>query len=294
MLFSPIFQHHLTERFSQFFQEPVTIDRGEAVPGGDISQTYLVHTTKGRFFVKINASLFGLDFFEKEARGLAMLANSGTLKVPRPLFDGKFHQQIYLVMEYLEKGLPAADFWEDFGASLAALHRHTRDQFGLDYGNYIGKLHQANENRPSWQEFYSTQRIMPLVCKAERSKLLQPENVKQAETICAKLSSIIPEERPALIHGDLWKGNYMVCQSGKAAIYDPSMYFGHREMDLAIARLFGGFDERFYLAYEEASPLHSGHRDRVDIFQLYHLLVHLLLFGSQYRSLVCEILKKYA
>jgi fructosamine-3-kinase len=294
MLFSPNFQSHLTERFSDFFKEPVTVSNGSSVPGGDISQTYLIETTKGNFFVKINAALFGLDFFEKEARGLATLANAGTMKVPRPLFDGKFHQQIYLVMEHLERGLPRDDFWEDFGASLAAMHQHSRDQFGLDYDNYIGKLHQANDSRPTWHEFYSSQRIMPLIYKAERNKVLLPENVHDAEKFCAKLSSLIPEEKPALIHGDLWKGNYMVYKDGKAAIYDPSIYYGHREMDLAIARLFGGFDEKFYLAYEQAYPLQPGHYERVDIFQLYHLLVHLLLFGSHYRSLVCETLKKYA
>jgi fructosamine-3-kinase len=294
MLINQNFQLHLTTCFSNFFNEPVEVTHGESAPGGDISQTYILYTTKGKFFIKVNAALFGLDFFEKEARGLATLANAGTLKVPRPLFDGKFHQQIYVVMEYLEKGNPAEDFWLDFGRSIAAMHKHTREQYGLDYDNYIGKLHQLNENRGTWHEFYSSQRIMPLVYKAEKIKMLTAETVHHAEQMCAKLSALIPEEQPALLHGDLWKGNFMVYQTGKAAIFDPSVFYGHREFDLAIARLFGGYDDSFYQAYHEVYPLTPGHMERVDIFQLYHLLVHLLLFGGHYKEDVKNILKKYS
>ncbi|HLO79925.1 MAG TPA: fructosamine kinase family protein [Chitinophagaceae bacterium] len=294
MLINQNFQLHLTTCFSNFFNEPVEVTHGESAPGGDISQTYILHTSKGKFFIKVNAALFGLDFFEKEARGLATLANAGTLKVPRPLFDGKFHQQIYVVMEYLEKGSPSEDFWSDFGRSIAAMHKHTREQYGLDYDNYIGKLHQLNENRPTWHEFYSSQRIMPLVYKAEKIKMLTAETVHHAEQMCAKLSTLIPEEKPALLHGDLWKGNFMVYQTGKAAIFDPSVFYGHREFDLAIARLFGGYEDSFYQAYDEVYPLTPGHMERVDIFQLYHLLVHLLLFGGHYKEDVKNILKKYS
>lgn len=294
MLFNQSFQLHLTEQFTSFFQEPVEVISAEFTPGGDISQAYLLYTSKGKFFLKVNAALFGLDFFEKEARGLATLANAGTLKVPRPLFDGKFHQQIYLVMEHLDRGEAAPGFWEDFGRQMAALHQHTREQYGLDYDNFIGKVHQCNESRPSWHEFYGSQRIMPLVYKAEKNKMLHADSVHDAEKMCARLSEIIPEERPALLHGDLWKGNFMVYKTGMAAIFDPSIFYGHREFDLAIARLFGGYDEKFYGAYQEAYPLLPGHHDRVDIFQLYHLLVHLLLFGDQYKQDVIAILKKYA
>jgi fructosamine-3-kinase len=294
MLINQNFQSHLTECFSGFFNEPVEVTHGESVPAGDISQSYILYTTKGKYFIKVNAALFGLDFFEKEARGLATLANAGTLKVPRPLFDGKFNQQIYVVMEYLERGVPASDFWSDFGRSVAGMHRNTREQYGLDYDNYIGKLHQLNENRPTWHEFYSSQRIMPLVYKAEKNKMLTSETVNHAEEMCAKLSSLIPEEQPALLHGDLWKGNFMVFETGKAAIFDPSVFYGHREFDLAIARLFGGYEEEFYQAYDEAYPLTPGHEERQDIFQLYHLLAHLLLFGGHYKEDVKNILKKYS
>jgi len=293
MLFNQNFQQHLNECFTRFFDEPVLINHADAVPGGDISQTCILHTNKGKYFIKINAALFGLDFFEKEAKGLVTLANAGALKVPRPLFDGKFHQQIYLVMEYLEAGQMVPDFWEVFGRSMATLHQHTRPMFGLDFDNYIGKLHQANADKQTWHEFYANQRIMPLIYKAEKNKMLDSSNVALAEQFCARLSSLIPEENPALLHGDLWKGNFVVHETGHAAIFDPSAYYGHREMDLAITRLFGGYDEKFYQAYEEAFPLQPGHHDRLDIFQLYHLIAHLLLFGGHYRDQVVAILKKY-
>lgn len=293
MLINQAFQNHLSDCFTDFFKEPCRVQQAEYVPGGDISQTYILHTDKGNFFVKLNAALFGLDFFEKEARGLATLANAGTLKVPRPLFDGKFHQQIYVVMEYLLKGNPSEDFWEDFGRSLAGMHRHTRTEHGLDYNNYIGKLHQSNQSCSNWHEFYATQRIMPLVHRAEKNRMITADVVQLAENLCGKLSSLIPEEKPALLHGDLWKGNFLVHETGKAAIFDPSISYGHREFDLAITRLFGGFDDKFYQAYDEAYPLSPGHEERQELFQLYHLLAHLCLFGGHYHGLVVEIIKKY-
>ncbi len=287
------FIQHLGESFTGFFKEAVTVSEISPVPGGDINQTFLIHTSKGRFFLKLNAALFGHDFFEKEARGLATLANAGAMKVPRPLFDGKFHQQIYLVMEYLEKGPPKEDFWTNFGSSMANLHRNSADQFGLEYNNYIGKLHQQNNYTDNFADFYTNQRILPLVSKAMKHKMLQGDDISNAENLCRKLSDIIPEEKPSLLHGDLWKGNFMSMANGHVAIFDPSVYYGHREMDLAMTMLFGGFEESFYQAYTDSSPLTPGFDDRKEIFQLYPLLVHLLLFGGPYYQQVRNILQKF-
>jgi fructosamine-3-kinase len=287
------FTQHITETFTGFFKEEITLSDIRRVEGGDINQTFLVMTSKGKFFLKLNSALFGHDFFEKEARGLATLANAGALKVPRPLFDGKFHQQIYLVMEYLEKGSPAVDFWTDFGTSMARLHRQTAAQYGLDYPNYIGKIHQQNNQCSSFAEFYFSQRIMPLVNKAIKHKMLREEDLRDAENLCARLAEIIPEEKPALLHGDLWKGNFMALANGYAAIFDPAIYYGHREMDIAMTRLFGGFDEGFYEAYNNAFPLQPGFEERLNILQLYPLLVHLLLFGGEYYHSVRNILQKF-
>jgi fructosamine-3-kinase len=294
MSLHPNLTSHLEARFSEFFKESLTLKTASSVHGGDINQCFRLETDKGSFFMKMNASIFGLDFFEKEARGLILLADTGTIRVPRPLFDGKFHQQVFLVMEALETGPPREDFWEQFGKSMAHLHRHTADHFGLDYPNYIGKLHQSNRHHESWAEFYTQERIMCNARKARDRNLLSSEDLGKAEKICADLSNRVPEEPPTLVHGDLWNANYLVQRNGMPAVFDPSVYYGHREMDLAMAQLFGGFDPAFFDHYQEVNPLEGNWQSRTRIFQLYPLLIHLLLFGGKYRQQVEEILAREA
>jgi fructosamine-3-kinase len=294
MSLHPNFARHIEERFNEFFQAPLSLTEAIPVYGGDINQCFRLETSRGAFFMKVNASLFGLDFFEKEARGLILLANAGAIRVPRPLFDGKFHQQVYLVMEALEGGTAGPDFWEKFGHSMGALHGNHAERFGLEYPNYIGKIHQENTWHDRWHEFYANQRIMCNVYKAKERQLLNMEDVELAEKFCVKLKDLVPEERPSLLHGDLWNGNYIATADGLPAIFDPAVYYGHRETDLAMARLFGGFDARFFAAYQEAWPLQPGWEERVPIFQLYPLLIHLLLFGGKYRGQVEEILRKFS
>lgn len=290
----PHFIIHLEERFLEFFKEETKIHNTDPVQGGDINQCFLLETSRGKFFMKVNASLFGLDFFEKEARGLVILANAGAIRVPRPLFDGKFQQQIYLVMEYIEKGNATADFWKFFGESMASLHHHTNETFGLPFHNYIGRLHQNNNAHNSWSAFYTHERILPLTEKARSKHLLSTADAALAEKICSKMADYMPEERPALLHGDLWSGNFLAQQNGLAAVFDPAVYYGHREMDLAMAQLFGGFDPIFFEAYHATFPLQNGWEERTAIFQLYPLMVHLLLFGGAYQQKVSSILEKYA
>ena len=284
---------HLEERFQDFFKEETKINGHQSIQGGDINQCFLLETSRGKFFMKVNASLFGLDFFEKEARGLIILANAGAIRVPRPLFDGKFHQQVYLVMEYLEKGNQAPNFWQKFGESMAVLHQHTQDSFGLPFQNYIGRLHQQNNAHDNWPGFYANERILYLVQKAGSRRLLSPDEIKMAEKLCSKLEQYIPEEKPSLLHGDLWYGNFLPQQNGEPAVFDPAVYYGHREMDLAMAGLFGGFDKLFFEAYQSVYPLSPGWKERVEIFELYPLLVHLLLFGGSYHEKVIAILNNY-
>jgi fructosamine-3-kinase len=290
---SPFIQH-LEERFLDFFKEMTQIKSYQSIHGGDINQCFLLETSRGKYFMKINASLFGLDFFEKEARGLVILANAGSIRVPRPLFDGKFHQQVYLVMEYLEKGTPAPNFWQNFGESIASLHKHTQENFGLPFQNYIGRLHQPNNTHTKWIDFYKSERINFLLEKARKRNLLTLEESSLAEKLCDKLDQLIPEEKPALLHGDLWKGNFIVQENGSAAVFDPATYYGHREMDLAMAQLFGGFEPSFFDAYHNCFPLQPDWKNRIEIHQLYPLMAHLLLFGGPYHAQVVSILKKYA
>jgi len=235
----------------------------------------------------------GPDLFEKEAKGLAILSEADCIKVPEPLFEGKFHERAYLVMEFIESGNPSTNFWTDFGNFMASLHKNSTPDFGLDHDNYIGSLVQSNRQYHSWNEFFAHERIMRLVNQAYDCKFLQNSHIRYAEQLCSRLGDLIPGEIPALIHGDLWNGNFMVAANGKVAIYDPAVYYGHREMDLAMTRLFGGFAGEFYRSYMAGFPLAPGWEKRNDIFQLYPLLVHLLLFGGHYRETVVAILTKY-
>lgn len=284
---------HLQQRFTDFFSSSTTISHSSIVPGGDINQAFMVDTDKGKFLVKLNAAMFGLDMFEKEARGLIYLADTGSLKVPRPLFDGKFHQQIFLVIEFVDHGSPAANFWEDFGEGMARLHYHSNDKFGFTYNNFIGRLPQTNTQYASWSEFYAVERLMKLVIKAFEKGLLENIHVSLTERLCARLGEIFPGEPPALLHGDLWNGNFICGSNGRVAVFDPAVYYGSREMDLAMSRLFGGFDQKFYDSYHFHFPLAQGWEDRIELCQLYPLLVHLLLFGGHYRGQVVEVLSKY-
>ncbi len=292
MLNEPLLDY-LKQRFNDFFATEVSIHHYQPAHGGDTNKCYLLETSKGRFFIKLNASFFGLDMFEKEAWGLVQLANTGVIKVPRPLFDGRFNQQIFLVMEYIEPGKPSAGFWEDFGLSMANLHAVVGNHFGLENKNYIGKLGQSNNPHSQWADFYAAERLLPLAGKATEKGLLEHAHLKAVENLCSRLKDIFPDEKPALLHGDLWSGNFMVAANGLAAIFDPAIYFGHREMDIAMSMLFGGFDAAFYDAYNHHYPLYPGWQQRLPLCQLYPLLVHLLLFGGHYSHNVIEIVQQY-
>ena len=287
------FLTHLEGRFTEFFGRETRILKAREVTGGDVNLCKMLETTAGRFFLKSNAGLFGLDLFEKEARGLVTLANAGAMRVPRPLFDGRFHQQVYLVIEWLEKGTADPTFWRDFGTSLSTLHRQTRPAFGLEYDNYIARLHQSNRSHARWCVFYAQERIGPLVRNAFERGLLSRRELDMAESLCARLDGLMPEEPPSLLHGDLWGGNFMCTLDGEPAIFDPAVYYGFREMDLAMTRLFGGFDAEFYESYMDEFPLAPGFEKRFDICNLYPLLVHVNLFPGSYIQSVKHIVSRF-
>ncbi len=232
--------------------------------------------------------------FEKEFTGLSLLRNTGAIGVPEPLLTGKWKDHIYLVMECIDKGNANAGTWQIFAGQLAALHRHTAGKFGLDHDNYIGSLPQSNKQSDSWSGFYAEQRILFLARIAYDQGRCSATDTRMAERFCNKLDGLFPGEPPSLLHGDLWSGNYMIGAGGTPVIYDPAVYFGHREMDIGMSLLFGGFDKSFYAFYNEAWPLEKQWEQRRDITQLYPLMVHLILFGGHYYHPVRDILKKYS
>ena len=162
--------------------------------------------------------------------------------------------------------------------------------FGLDHDNYIGSLAQSNKKHADWISFFMEERIRPQLKLAMDKKLIDEGTVKQFDKLFDHFDRLIPKEKPALLHGDLWNGNFLVSDSSRAALIDPAVYFGHREMDLAMTTLFGGFDSEFYRAYDEVFPLEKGFEKRVDIHNLYPLLVHVNLFGGGYVRQVKAVL----
>jgi fructosamine-3-kinase len=190
------------------------------------------------------------------------------------------HNNSYLLLEYLEEEKQGNDF--QFGVDIAKLHKSSNELFGFSEDNYIGPIDQSNRYHADWLEFFIRERIEPLVNKAMEGGLLSNKYSRIFERVFNYTYVIFPDEPPALLHGDLWSGNYLFTKQGQAAIYDPAVYYGHREMELAMTTLFGGFNPAFYDGYQTEYPLQTGWEERQKLCQLYPLLVHALLFGGNY------------
>lgn len=261
--------------------------------GGSINTAAIIRTTGGTFFAKWNSVDGRCGMFGAEEHGLRLLAQADEIRLPKPIGSREDQSRCYLVMEYLESGDFGFDFWEVFGTRLARLHRHTQPQFGLDRPNFIGSLPQMNPLTDDWATFFAESRLEPQLKRAVDSGKADAQLVKKFENLYAKLGELFPKEAPALLHGDLWGGNFMCTIDEEPAVYDPAVYYGHREMDLAMTRLFGGFDSSFYEAYHEEFPLEPGFEKRMDICNLYPLLVHVNLFPGSYIQSVKHIVSRF-
>lgn len=278
-----------------YYYPELTIISSRHVGGGVISSAMEINTSDGHFFVKFNPNNRFPGMFESEKKGLELLASAHTqLIIPEPILcDIDNGGTSFLLMQFLESDIPEKHFWRNFGFRLALLHQNTSKQFGLKFNNYIGSLRQINTFHSNWTDFFIEERLQIQLNHCINNGYLNPAVQKDFEILYKKLPELVPNEKPALIHGDLWAGNYMSGPGGKAAIFDPSCYFGHRESDIAMTLLFGGFPNDFYGNYNEAFPMESGWRQRCDIFNLYPLLVHVNLFGHSYVSKVLDILQRY-
>jgi fructosamine-3-kinase len=255
------------------------VERWRRVSGGDINQAHTAEVADGRaVFVKSNDRA-PAGMFAAEARGLAWLHQANALRVPTVLAQG--HD--FLVLENIEAGAPCRDHDDELGRGLARLHAFGAPNFGLDHDNFIGRLAQENGPLATWADFYRARRLEPQLRTAVDGGLASPNMRRGFERILPRLETWVgPAEQPSRLHGDLWGGNAIVDERGKPCLIDPAVYGGHREVDLAMMRLFGGFGARVFASYEEVSPLAAGHQERVPLYQLYFLMVHVNLFGGSY------------
>lgn len=275
----------------QLFNKESEVDDIQSIGGGCIHQAGVFQFEGRIFFLKWNSG--SADMFAKEAKGLNLLGETNSLNIPQVIGLGTVNEIDYLCLEYIESATLSNTFWEDFGKSLAQLHSHTASTFGLEFDNYIGSLFQSNQPSVEWIEFFIQQRLQPLIRSARDKSLIGSNLIAEFELLCNDLPNLIPTEEPALLHGDLWSGNFLAGNIGQPVVFDPAVYYGHREAELAFTRMFGGFAPTFYHSYDEAFPLQDGFEERVDLFNLYPLLVHLNLFGASYLSGIKQTLSRF-
>ncbi len=255
------------------------------VGGGDVCEAFDVRLQDGRrLFVKHRAAA-PPDFFLREAEGLAWLGEAGTIAVPEVLATRR--NPPLLVLRFVAPAPPRPGFDERLGRALASLHRFGAPHFGWDRDNYLGPLRQPAGPATDWATFYGTHRLAPMLRAASDRGSLPSATRRLVERVIARLPELVgPPEPPSRLHGDLWSGNLHRSEAGEPMLVDPAVYGGHREVDLAMMRLFGGFSERVFAAYREAWPLSEGWRGRIPLYQLYPLLVHAALFGGSYAASV--------
>lgn len=263
------------------------------VAGGDINDALRVTLDDGRAVFVKHRRAAPAGMYAAEARSLRWLARAGDAapRVPRVLVE----RHDLLALEWIESGPPAADHDERLGRALAALHRAGAPTFGADADGFIGTLPLPNAPAATWAEFYGARRLAPLVRMGVDGGALPPECGRLVERLRARLPALLgPAEPPARLHGDLWAGNAMTDAHGHPVLVDPAAHGGHREVDLAMMHLFGGFGPRVFAAYAEALPPAAGHEDRRELHQLHPLLVHAVLFGGGYITRAARILARYA
>jgi fructosamine-3-kinase len=260
------------------------------VDGGSICRNVVCENTTGdRLFVKYLDEA-PANFFQCEAEGLSYLQSASNVKTPKVHACGAN----FLALSYIPPKHHSADYWETLGRQLALIHSLTRDLHGFANDNYCGNRVQLNRQHKDGYEFFISNRLLPLAESALDRRLIDVSDLQAIESLCLRLDALVPEQPASLLHGDLWSGNVHVSEKGQPVFIDPAVYFSWAEIDLAMTRLFGGFDQRFYDAYEEVRPLERGWRQRIHLYNLYPVLNHLLMFGAGYLGQVRGILSRYS
>ncbi|WP_198263858.1 fructosamine kinase family protein [sulfur-oxidizing endosymbiont of Gigantopelta aegis] len=286
----------ITEHISQTLNISLQLSNHLSVGGGSINSCYQITGTDGQeFFVKLNSialeSMFQVEFDALNELSQALSNTDSAIRVPEPICFGHTDNNSYLVLEYLP--LDARGNHQAFGIALAKMHQITAKQHGWYQNNVIGSTPQSNAQHPDWLTFWREQRLLPqfnMLYDKGHKRRLQP----LADILLEQLSTILDNHQPvpSLLHGDLWSGNYAFQTANQPVLFDPALYYGDRETDMAMTELFGGFSADFYQAYQATWPLDEGYQQRKTLYNLYHILNHANLFGSSYLNQAISMIEK--
>ncbi|WP_347552500.1 fructosamine kinase family protein [Pseudalkalibacillus hwajinpoensis] len=273
--------------------DETSIVKWESVSGGSINQAFYVSTGKQEYFAKLNRTAPD-GFFKAEEKGLNILSSHG-IRVPKPLvLLPRGETEMVFLMEWISPARSNKQSERSLGRLVANMHHNTVDMAGLDHSNYIGELHQENNQTDDWVTFYRDQRLGIMQDIANEAGVLSGDRDRRLTKMRERLDLFIGHKPDfSLLHGDLWDGNRLVNENDEPYLIDPAVYYGDREIDIAFTYLFGGYTEGFYAQYDADYPLEKEWEDRIPVYQLYYLLVHLVLFGESYGSAVDRILQKY-
>lgn len=280
---SSVLKNHIQKNLEEVIHQTISSISFSTVSGGSINQNFqILINNKLQFFCKINSAKKFPLLFEKEKNSLDFLRAQNIFRIPQIIFYNEFEEKQILIIEWIDQGIKNEKFWKTFGEKLAQLHSITNNHFGFDEDNFMGALFQSNKKTNNWIDFFINERLQPQIKIAVDNNLLEAKHFNQFENLYKKLPEIFSTENPSLIHGDLWNGNFLADENSQPVLIDPAIYFGHRNMDIAMTKLFGGFGNAFYQSYYYHFPKEKNAEEQYDICNLYPLLIHLNLFGKSY------------
>ncbi len=263
------------------------------VSGGDISSAYQISAGSDQYFCKHHDGPEALSMLEAEMEGLNAIRETAVIKAPQVYYCQSWEAGAVLIMEFVRSKRPRDTEMALLGKQLAQMHLGEARSFGWHSSNFIGSLAQSNTKMDRWPEFYVSERLVPQLKMARDRQFLSSDEIPSHDRMIGILEELCPDTTPSLLHGDLWGGNYLIAEDGTPFLIDPAVHYGHHEVDIAMSQLFGGFGDAFYRAYERDLPGDALSADRIKVYQLYYLLVHLNLFGRSYYASVNSILKQY-
>ena len=264
-----------------------------SVSGGDINDAYKIVTKEETFFAKVNTGNNSKAILKTEALGLELLKAKGNINVPEVILLENLNHKTVLILNWIDIGYSSSETSLNFATQLARLHQTYNSKFGLDFDNFIGTLTQINNYTDEWLEFYNLNRIQYQLKLAIDTGQLETNEIKKSHKMFRNIEQDFPMVKPSLLHGDLWSGNYIINKNSQVIFIDPAVYFGHREIDIAMMKLFGGFDNEIYSIYNSIMPLDHDWQNRLKFYQLYYILVHVNLFGGSYTNSARSILNYY-